>query len=57
MKTVDNQAYVVSDYNAGGLQEALSKFSKLGYSLVSTQMAKNKHNVTVMFLFFTKVSE
>lgn len=49
-----NLVETVSNYATPALQEKLTEYAKVGYKLVSTEMAKNKHGVIVMYLFFTK---
>lgn len=53
---IENRVVTVSNYATTLLQETLSCYAKAGYKLVSTEMACNKHNVVVMYLFFVKVS-
>lgn len=45
----------ISNYRAMKLQDTLDNYSKAGYQLVSTEMAKNQRGEAVMYLFFTKV--
>ena len=54
---IDNQVAIVSNYATKALQETLYEYSKNNYKLVNTILAKNKHGVDVMYLFFTKESE
>lgn len=54
MKKVINTYTVVSNYCTDGLQKTLNDYGERGFTLVSTVMAKNKHGVEVMYLFFTK---
>lgn len=49
---IKNQVYVCSNYATNELQEILDRHAKAGYKLVSTEMAKNRYNVEVMYLFF-----
>lgn len=49
-----NQVVIVSNYATEALDNVLSKWGQYGYRLVSTEMAKNTHGATVMYLFFTK---
>lgn len=52
---IDNQVVTVSNYATEALQRTLDTYGKNGYRLVSTILAKNNHDVDVMYLFFTKV--
>lgn len=51
---IDNQVAVISNYATEALQETLHMYSENDYKLVNTILAKNKYNVDVMYLFFTK---
>lgn len=51
---IENQVFRCSNYATSALEEALEAFSKEGYKLVSTQMAKNLYGTEVMYLFFTR---
>lgn len=51
---IENKVFLCSNYATSALEEALDAFSKEGYKLVSTQMAKNLYGVEVMYLFFTR---
>ena len=44
----------VSTYATDYLQETLTKYGQLGFKLVNVTMAKNKYDVEVMYLFFTR---
>lgn len=50
----DNRVIIISNYATEALDNALKHWGERGYRLVSTEMAKNIHDVTVMYLFFTK---
>lgn len=51
---IDNKVCVISNYATKDLAECLKVYGKEGYKLVSTEMVKNKHDVEVIYLFFTK---
>ena len=54
MKVI-NKVYCISNYAVDGeIQNVLNIFAEDGFSLVSTEMAKNRFGCTVMYLFFTK---
>ena len=53
-KEYSNVVEVVSNYGTDALQETLTEYGNYGYKLVSATLAKNKYNVDVMYLFFTK---
>lgn len=53
---INNKVAIISNYTTDELQETLSKYAKMGYELVSTEMAKNQHGIIVMYLFFVKES-
>lgn len=53
--TVYNTYCEVSNYCTDALWKALDDYASMGFSLVSTLIAKNKYGVDVMYLFFTKV--
>lgn len=50
----ENIVVQVSTYATDYLQETLMKYGQLGFKLVNVTMAKNKYDVEVMYLFFTK---
>lgn len=50
----ENIVVQVSNYATDALQETLSKYGNRGFKLVNTIMAKNKYNIDVMYLFFTR---
>ena len=52
--SVFNEVSVVSNYATNALDEELQWYGERGYKLVSTEIAKNKHGVEVMYLFFIK---
>lgn len=55
MKKVDNQVHLWdSSKRTRELQKLLSGYAEQGYVLTSTQTLRNS---TLMYLFFTKVSE
>lgn len=54
---VYNTYCVVSNYATDALRRELDHYANIGFSLVSTLMAKNKYGVDVIYLFFTKVVE
>ena len=54
MVSFDNWVVIVSNYATEALDNLLRRWGKCGYRLVSTEMAENTYNVTVMYLFFTK---
>ena len=49
---IKTQVYVCSNYVTSELQKILDCYAKAGYKLVSTEMAKNRCDVDVMYLFF-----
>lgn len=51
---IENICIMVSNYATEALQNTLREYGEKGYSLVSTQMAKNQYNCEVMYLFFVK---
>jgi hypothetical protein len=51
---IDNKVVIVSNYTTDALQETLSRYAKMRYKLVSTEIAKNQHGIIVMYLFFVK---
>ena len=53
--SISNVCCTVSNYCTMALQNTLDKYSKAGYQLVSTEMAKDQYGNTVMYLFLTKV--
>ena len=53
----ENKYCAVSSYNTGELHETLHNYGESGYRLVSTEMAKNKYGIEVMYLFFAKEVE
>lgn len=44
---------IKTNYATSELQKILDCHAKAGYKLVSTEMAKNRYDVEVMYLFFT----
>lgn len=50
----DNRVVIVSNYATDALDNELSYWGERGYRLVSTEMLKNIHGITKMYLFFTK---
>lgn len=53
--SISNTYCTVSNYCTMALQNTLDEYSKAGYQLVSTEMAKDEYGTTVMYLFFTKI--
>lgn len=51
---ISNVVKVISNYATDALQDTLDKYAKAGYILVSAVMAKNKYQIDVMYLFFSK---
>lgn len=51
---VSNVVKVISNYATNALQDALDEYAKEGYTLVSVVMAKNRYQIDVMYLFFSK---
>ena len=49
-----NKCVIVSNYATSELDNVLDMMGQKGYSLVSTLMAKNKHGIEVMYLFFNR---
>ena len=52
-----NAVVTVSNYATNALKEILEHYGELGFKLVNAVMAKNRHNVEAMYLFFTKEKE
>lgn len=50
----ENVVCQVSNYATDALQETLLEYGMYGFKLVNTIIAKNKYNVDVMYLFFTR---
>lgn len=50
----ENIVVQVSTYATDYLQETLMKYGQLGFKLVNVTIAKNKYDVDVMYLFFTR---
>ena len=50
----ENTVITVSNYATDELPKVLLKYGELGFKLVNTIMAKNKYDVDVMYLFFTR---
>ena len=50
----ENIVVQVANYATDYLQETLMKYGQLGFKLVNVTVAKNKYDVEVMYLFFTK---
>lgn len=44
----------VSNYATDRLDKTLADYGNCGFKLVNVVMAKNKYNIDVMYLFFTK---
>ena len=44
----------VSNYATDSLNRTLIEYGNLGFKLVNVVMAKNRYNIEVMYLFFTK---
>ena len=44
----------ISNYATFDLQKKLTEYGEWGFKLVNVTMAKNKYNVDVMYLFFTR---
>lgn len=58
MKKYKNTMTYISNYCTHALlEEILINYGNAGYKLVSTQMADNKYDIPVMYLFFTKEIE
>ena len=51
---VSNKVATVSNYATDNLDKVLDTYGENGYVLVSTELALNKYNQQVMYLFFTK---
>ena len=49
-----NIAVQVSNYATDWLNKTLMEYGNMGFKLVNVVMAKNKYNIDVMYLFFTK---
>ena len=54
MTEIRNTVCILSNYATNALEECLRYYGEQGYTLVSTEIAKNKYDVEVMYLFFTK---
>jgi hypothetical protein len=44
----------VPNYETDNLDKTLREYGNMGFKLVNAVMAKNKYNIDVMYLFFTK---
>jgi hypothetical protein len=53
MKVI-NKVHCISNYSLDEIQNTLNTFAEDGFSLVNTEIAKNRFGCTVMYLFFTK---
>ena len=51
---VENVCVTVSNYATEALQDTLNFYGEKGFSLVSTQMALDKYESQVMYLFFVR---
>ena len=51
---VENVCVTVSNYATEALQNTLNFYGKAGFSLVSTQIASDRHGSQVMYLFFVR---
>lgn len=49
-----NIVVTVSGYATDNLQKTLKEAGECGFKLVNAMLAKNKYNIDVMYLFFTK---
>ena len=49
----DNLVIIISNY-VTDIDKALRHLGERGYRLVSTEMAKNIHDITVMYLFLQR---
>lgn len=49
-----NIVVTVSGYATDSLQKTLKEAGEGGFKLVNAILAKNKYNIDVMYLFFTK---
>jgi hypothetical protein len=49
-----NISVQVSNYATDSLNRTLVEYGNMGFKLVNAVMAKNKYNIDVMYLFFTK---
>lgn len=49
-----NIVVTVSNYATDSLDKTLIDYGNLGFKLVNVVMVKNKYNIDVMYLFFTK---
>ena len=54
MKTYENIVVKISNYATDDLDKELWEKGQEGYKLVSTVMAVNRYNITIMYLFFVK---
>ena len=50
----ENIVVSVSNYATNSLQETLTEYGQSGFKLVNVTMAKNWHDVEIMYLFFTR---
>lgn len=50
----ENIVIPVSNYATDSLQDTLTKYGQSGFKLVNVTMAKNKYDIDVMYLFFTR---
>ena len=49
-----NIVVTVNGYATDSLQKTLKETGERGFKLVNAMLAKNKYNIDVMYLFFTK---
>lgn len=54
MTKIKNTVCILNNYATNALEECLKHYGEQGYTLVSTEIAKNKYDIEVMYLFFTK---
>ena len=50
----ENIVVPVSNYATNSLQDTLTEYGQSGFKLVNVIMAKNRYDVEIMYLFFTR---
>ena len=51
---ISNEVVTLSNYATEDLDKILAEYGDVGYKLVSTNLAPNRFNVEIMYLFFAK---
>ena len=50
----ENIVVPISNYATNSLQDTLTEYGQSGFKLVNVIMAKNRYDVEIMYLFFTR---